>query len=204
MPPRSQPPQNNAASKVALIPLNPDPVASMRIWAVEVVLADKVFTVPALDASRWLEILLAQDLDLEAMFPGFCGPQAVTEVNQLLLDGVVSGDEMEQAICEMIEEVSGRRWWITIRLARVLRMNWEVIGGLLASQGVRPDGVSLSYWLDGTYMTLLNHLVKNADKPQRVTDFCHWLVTPPASVARDQVNEIANSQAFLAAMRASR
>lgn len=200
----SRKPTAPAKSKIALIPLNPDPVASLRVWGADVELGGQVFHVPARDAADWLTVLLADDLDLEAIFPGFCGPDVQVEVNQMLIDGTTDSEQLEKALCELLEEISGRRWWITVRLSRVLRMNWEIIGGLLASQGVVPTGVSLSYWLDGAYMTLLNHLAKNADQPQKVTDFCLWLVTAPASVAREQRDEIADSQAFLAAMRASR
>ena len=188
--------------RITLSPLNPDPVASMRIWGGTVLLGDKTFRVPALDAASWLEVLLAETQDLEQIFPGFCGPEAVLDVNQMLLIGQVGPEDLEKSILDLLEEVSGRRWWITIRLCYALRRNWESAGGELARHGVTPFHVPLSYWLDAAYTTMIR-LILEGQKPKIAEDFTRALTTPPASEGRN-IDEEQNSLAFLAAMRNSR
>lgn len=186
---------------IHLSPVNPDPVASMRIWGSTVTLGDQEFTVPAMDAAGWLEILLAEEVSFEDMFPGLAGPAAVFEVNEMLLSGRVDPGELEQAILDLLEAVSGRRWWITTRLCLSARSNWESIGGELARNGVTPFGVPLSYWLDAAYSTMIDLILKGA-KPKLAAEWSRALTMPPPSENRD-IDEEANANAFLAALKAS-
>jgi hypothetical protein len=151
-----------------------------------------------LDAAEWLKILLAEDLSLEAIFPGLAGPAVVSEINMLMLEGLISDEDLIDAIKDAIEAVSGRRWWITLRLARTLRNFWERVGGELAAHGVTPFGVSLSYWLDGAYAICFRLIAET--EPKRLTEFTQMLVSPPPDEAR-KIDDVAEGNAFLAAMR---
>jgi hypothetical protein len=186
---------------ISLSPVNPDPVASMRIWGADVTLGDQVFRVPAMDAAGWLEYLLADKIVYEDLFPGLAGPAAVVAVNQMLLDGEVSNEDLEQAILDLIEQVSGRAWWVTVKLCFSLRHNWESAGGELARNAVVPFGVPLSYWLDAAYATMIR-LFMEGPKPKDASRWTHELTVPPASETRE-IDDVANANAFLAAFRAA-
>lgn len=188
--------------RINLSATNPDPVASMRIWGADVAVGGQTYKVPAMDAAGWLEILLAETVVFEDLFPATAGPSVVLEVNQMMLAGRVRQEELEKAILDLLEAVSGRSWWVTLRLCFALRKNWESVGGELARNGVVPFGVPLSYWLDGAYTTMIQ-LILGGAKPKLAEDFTRALTTPPPSEGRD-FDEEANSLAFLAAMRGSR
>lgn len=195
-------PTQRGPERITLSAVNPDPVASMTMWGATVSLGGKEFRVPSLDAATWLEVLLAETVDFEALFPGLAGPETVLEVNQMLLAGDILPEDLERAILDMLESVSGRAWWITSRLCYSLRKNWESVGGELARNGVTPFGVPLSYWLDAAYTTFI-YLILHGQKPKTAEEFSRALTTPPPSEGRN-FDEEANSLAFLAAMKGSR
>lgn len=201
MPPRPSG-SGSEGQSIRLAPTNADPLASLRICKVAVSLAGRTWLIPAHDAAVWLEILLDEELDPEAVFPGLCGPQTVVEVNRLLLDGVVTEADMEEAICDAIEAASGRKWWITLRLCRFLRGNWDRIGGELAANGVTPFGVSLSYWLDGAYATAIR-LMLDGD-PRQAAKFTAQLTAPLPGRAKESFDLARNQAAFRAAMAQAR
>lgn len=186
---------------VAIFPTNPDPLASLGITQITVDFAGQEFVIPALAAVAWLKILLAQDLDLEAVFPGLAGPQAVMDVNNLILDGAGSQDELEQAILDVLEVASGRSWWITLRLCVSVRAHWEWVGGDMARHGVTPFDVPLSYWLDGAYVTMFQGILERTGKAQVVSDWTQALTTPPPSQVRAGAQDTVDRDAFLAVMR---
>lgn len=191
--------------RIYLSPSNPDPLASLRLWSVVVELGGKEFTVPSLPAARWLEILMAptSELNPEDWFPGFAGPQAVMDVNNMLIDGVISQDEVVAVIWDVLEAMSGRRWWITLRLCASARAHWEWLGGELALAGVSPFDMPLGFWLDGVYAAMVKGIAERASKPQLVADWTRMLTAPPAQ-SRREFDEKANADAFLAALRGAR
>lgn len=178
-----------------------DPVSSMRSWGAEVAFADRAFKVPAMDAAGWLELLLADPVDYEGLFPGLAGPEAVYEVNQMMLRGQGSEDDLRQAILDLVETVSGRSWWITLRLCFSARSNWESVGGEMARSGIYPWGMPLGYWLDAAYSTMIDMLLKGPT-PKDAANWSRALTQPPVTEAR-QLDEVANANAFLAALRAA-
>lgn len=197
MPGRSTQPQ-----VINLNPINPDPVASLRSWGADVTFGDRSFHVPGMDAAGWLELLLADPIDYEALFPGLAGPDAVFAVNHMIVAGHAGDADLEQAILDLIEAVSGRSWWIALRLCYSVRRNWESVGGEMARMGVYPWGMPLGYWLDGAYSTMIDLILKGP-KPQQAADWSRALTQPPPQESRN-FDEVANTEAFLAALRAAR
>lgn len=195
------PGRRDQAEVIHLSQVGVDPVASMRTWGAEVAFGDQTYRVPAMDAAQWLELLLAQPIDFEGLFPGLAGPQAVCEVNQMILAGQASADDLERAILDLLEAVSGRSWWVTLRLCYSVRSNWESIGGEMARNGVHPWGMPLGYWLDAAYSTMIDLMLKGP-KPKAAADWSRAVTQPPVTEMR-QVDEVANTAAFLAALRAS-
>ncbi len=195
MPPRSR---GSEPEKIRVAPTDPDPIASLDQWAIMVTFAGVDYEIPPLDAASWLKILLAESLDLEAIFPGLAGPRAVSEVNMALFEGRGTDVELVQAIKEAVEQATGRKWWIALRLCRTIRSFWERVGGELAAAGVTPFGVPLAWWIDAAYAVCFR-LIRDTE-PKQLTSFTQSLVTPPPEEGK-KVDEVANSQAFLAAMR---
>lgn len=189
----------DGSETIRLTPTNPDPVASLEIWGATVTLGGVDYWVPPLDAARWLRILLAEDLDLEALFPGLAGPDVVAQVNLALARGDVDDVELVQAIKDLVEQVSGRKWWIALRLCRSVRASWERVGGQLARHGVHPAGMPLSWWLDAAYETCIDLIA--ASDPRKLTRFTQSLVLPPPGEDDREVDEVAQGNAFLALFR---
>lgn len=181
-------------------------MASLRITPIAVDFGAKTFVIPALPAAAWLEPLLSPQVDMEGIFPGLCSSQDRLDVYQMLIDGEASDDELLEAIEQVIEAASGRRWWITIRLCASLRATWDWLGGDLARNGITASDVPLGWWLDGAYMTLVAGMLKGSDESEmrRVSDWNMALTMPPAGLLKAEFDEEENSRAFLAAMRASR
>lgn len=197
-------PRKGEPESAILAATNPDPLASLHTWGITVTLGGVDFVIPALPAARWLELLLAPQVDPEAWFPGLCGPEQEVVLYQLQLDGLVSQEEFEAAIWECLEAVSGRRWWITLRLCMSVRAHWEWMGGALAVRGIRAQDVSLGFWLDAVYALMVEGILERTSSPRRVADWTHALTIPPPQEARASVDEEENGRAFLAAFRAAR
>ncbi len=198
VPPSSEP------QTITLSPTNPDPLASLQIWGVTVELGGRDFVVPALPASAWLQVLLVERPQPENWFPGFLDPGDQLALYEMLLDGSVGDDDFETTVFDVLEEVSGRKWWITLRLCVSLRHHWEWVGGKLALSGLTPFGVSLAFWLDGAYTAMLDGILERSAKPQKASDWTRALTTPPPQVARKQIDDTENGNAFLAAFNAAR
>lgn len=198
-------PRRNSSSEgqtIRLSPTDAEPLASLDLYKVQVTLGESTWFIPALPAAEWLKILLADELDAEAIFPGFCGPQAIIDVNQMIIDEIVTSEDLEEAICDAITAASGRKWWITLRLCRFLRTGWDRIGGELAAGGVTPFTVSLSYWLDGAYATCLRVIEKG--DPKQLTRFTDQLTAPLPGKAKESFDLARNQAAFKSAMARAR
>lgn len=176
-----------------------DPVSSVRSWGADVSFGGQQFHVPAMDAAGWLELLLADPIDFEGLFPGLAGPQAQFVVNQMMIAGDADGDDLERAILDLVEAVSGRSWWVTLRLCYSVRSNWVTVGGEMARHGMHPWGMPLGYWLDGAYSTMIK-LFMEGPKPKQAADWSRAIALPPPSENR-QVDDDANTAAFFAAFR---
>lgn len=180
-------------------PTNPDPLASLDSCELTVRFAGQAYRIPAMDANGWLRILLAEQVHLEHIFPGLAGTEAVAAVNWALVEGRGTEEELVKVIQEVIEVASGRKWWITMRLCRTMREFWDRAGAEMAASGVRPWGCPFSWWLDAAYATCFR-LIQASD-PKALTAFTQALTALPAGMAKQSVDDVAEGNAFLAAMR---
>lgn len=125
-----------------------DPVASLRVWAVETDVAGRVLRIPPLPAADWLPPLMTSS------------PLALLEladdidVGGLLLDKELTAVELTDALNMLIESATGRTPWAAILLASFAREHWHVIGGELARAGVNFESISIGAALDAIYTTL--------------------------------------------------
>jgi hypothetical protein len=124
-----------------------DPLASMRCWAIEITLGGRTFDVPALTAVDWWPVLSSGD------------PSSVLDIiesteddlDELLLTGAITGEEINQALVDVIEEAAGRSRHVSMILVKVAEMYWDSINGALARRGFRWEGQPLGAALDAIY-----------------------------------------------------
>lgn len=142
-----------------------DPAASLRIWAIEFELGGRTFEVPALPAADWLPLLLEGD-PLAVLDLGDLG-----EIDEMILGGEVTSEELGKALTMVIEQATGRSFHAALVLAQVAKMQWPIIGGDLVRRGMRFDQVSIGAALDAIHATILGLLKPEAaEKFQALLD----------------------------------
>lgn len=173
---RTRPPPSGGAGPSApsprvVIPSHThDPVSSLQPWPVELELAGKVYTFPALPAVDWLSVLMADPVDPDRILLDLC-PGG----HEPLFDEDLDQELLGTALLDVIEQVAGRKWWIALRLIGVVRANWNVLGAEMFYRHINPATLSLSAWLD----VMLVITIRAMD-PKDVAMFTSRLEIPPA------------------------
>jgi hypothetical protein len=129
-----------------------DPLASMRCWAVDIELGGRIYEVPALPAADWWAVLAAPE-PLGALLDLI--PEETGDLEDRLLAGEISGDEMTTALTDALEEVIGRPLRAGVVLAEVARAHWPVVNGRLAQRGFRWDVMPIGAALDAIYAMVM-------------------------------------------------
>lgn len=172
-----------------------DPVASFRITPIQVVLGGREFLLGARPAADWLECIF--DGTAYQIIPGWIEDARDRHwINEQALDGIITEDEIDEVTKEAISVAAGRPyWWAFNLLATTGRdaLSWSSIHGSLALHGIHADEVSLGFWLDALYASLLEKMHEQNEK----TSLDTHLETPPAGTAFDEESEGA---AFMALM----
>jgi hypothetical protein len=133
----------------------------MRCWAVEIELGGRVYEIPALPAVEWWPVLASGDLNRVLDFIE-SRPDDPRNVDDLLLSGEFSAEELTEALTDAIEETAGRSFHAAIVLATVANGQWPAIGGALAQAGFRWDEQPLGAALDAIYAAIVERLNKDA------------------------------------------
>lgn len=171
-----------------------DPAASLSLFPVEVEVGGRTFTLPALPARRWVEMLVANDLllMLAAEPEGFVDDEQARQVEDLLIDGTVEMGDLRAALQEAVGVVAGRDWWEAVGLVFTVTadVNWARLHGQLVAAGVDAESVPFGAWLDAMTWLATQHM----DEKQ-LGRFLGVLQTPPVEVGLDEEKE---AQAFLA------
>lgn len=115
-------------------------------------------TIPWAPASAWIDVI-DKDHRTAAVALAQEGREDVA-IGMAL--GEITLAQVERATHEAIEEVTGLRWWIALRLLYASGST-EILGALTLG-GVDPDRVGLGQWCAAVYRTL----TKGADKKQRM------------------------------------
>jgi hypothetical protein len=134
-----------------------DPLASMRCWAIEITLGGRTYDVPALPAVDWWPVLSSGDLGKILDFV-VSTPDDPFNLDDLLLEGELSGPDLGEALKDTIEEAAGRSLHAAYVLATVANAHWAAIGGALAQKGFRWDVAPLGAALDAIYATITSGL----------------------------------------------
>ena len=187
------PSQASGSDRITVPKLNRDPIQSLAPFPVEVTVAGHDFVIPALPASEWLSVLMVEDLALDDVFPGLLSEVDTEAVEDVILLGRLDLDEIEDTILAIIETVSARHWWVTLRLIETARGSWDVLGAEMGLRGVDPSRISLSQWLD-----ILLLVTIRAMDPKEVQMFTMKLEAPPPNVEPDESEMEMSQSAFMA------
>lgn len=176
-----------------------DLVASLQPWPIEDIwIGHQVYRIPAMPASKWLWILLEPDVSLFAIVPGLLEPDAVEHVEDLIIDGSYSREELEDLAWEIVSVAAGRPWWTVLYLLMNAKAvtNSDIVQGELAMHGVDASSMSLAAWLSAVYMVF----AKGMD-PQKKQQFDLSLARPMPGLRVK--SDPARNRAAFAALEAS-
>jgi len=162
--------------------MTPDPLASMRCWAIGVTLGGQEYTIPAAPAVAWWPVLA--DLDATVLLDMIRDP----DLTDRLWQGEIEPSEIGEALIEAVEQASGRPIMASLTIASLAAQHWASINGQLVRDGVRWDVLPLAAVLDAIHSLLLDRFAdgKN-DKTGRLyrDDYLAALETPmPGSGTR--------------------
>lgn len=147
---------------------NRDPVRSLRPGPVAFLVKGKEYEIPALPAVDWLEVLMRPDWGGDDLFV-----ELMPEGISLVLHDL-EPDQSEDLALQVIEEVTGRHWWIAVRLIQTLAQTWDVMGAEAIFNHVDAEKLSLAGWLDAMLVLLMSRL-----KDEDATMFAMQLEAPP-------------------------
>jgi len=147
---------------------NRDPVRSLRPGPVTFVVKGKEYEIPALPAADWLEVLMRPDWAADDIFVELM-PEGIN-----LVLGDLEPDQAEDLALAVIEEVTGRHWWVAIRLIQTLVQTWDVMGPEAIFNHVDVEKLSLAGWMDAMLVLLMSRL-----KDEDTTMFAAQLEAPP-------------------------
>ena len=146
---------------------NRDPTRSLRPTSVIFYWRGREYEIPALPAVDWLEVFMeptwmAEDILLK-LLPGDQG--ALEDIDL---------DDLDNLGLDILEEVSGRHWWVADRLIQSLAASWDVLGAEAVLHQVDPERLSLAAWLDAMLLLTLRRI-----DPEQAPMFTARLEAPP-------------------------
>jgi hypothetical protein len=153
--------------------MNVDPAASMRIWELEIDLGGRTFDVPALPASGWFPVLLEGN---PLLVLDMIEDEALDDV---LLSGQVSPEDLVEVLLVAIEQAAGRDFHAAFVLAQVAAVQWAAISGSLAERGFDWETRPLGAALDAIYAIVMKGLDKEG-----LARFQSLLDNPTSSLIR--------------------
>ena len=171
-----------------------DPIASLRPWPITVTIAGQDYTIPALPASVWLEVLLASRVQVLGVIPGLLGDEDGIELAMRMAEAEVDLDEVYQASLDAIAVAGGRSWWWCLSFAAGMGVAWNTLSGHLILAGVDWDKLSLAGFFDAAYALISRNIPK---EKLQLLDL--ELNSPPAGV-EVPFDEDAEAQAFMTMM----
>lgn len=170
-----------------------DPEATLRCWAVDVDVAGRIYTIPALPARVWILATYGSWADI---VPGLLEGDT-DDLEDGIASGLIDPEECKRAARAALEAAAGTRWWTASRLAHTAG---DAIGSELLLRGVDPDRVSFGAWLLAAYRIATRHA-----KDVEVARLDAELDSPPPDLAPEQWwDDSQTVSGFAAAMTATR
>lgn len=133
----------------------------MRCWAIEIELGGRAFDIPALPAAQWWPVLTSGELSGVLDFVE-SRPDDPLNVDDLLLSGAVSSEDLSQALTDAVEVAAGRSFHAAYVTAIVAGTQWAAVNGALAQSGFRWDKQPLGAALDALYSVIIGLFEKDA------------------------------------------
>lgn len=169
---RADPPEQPSGN-IALPALVSDPIWSLKQWPVLVQMGGEEYTIPALPAADWLPVLMTDDFDPEAVFPGLLIESDQALVEDHLHHGILALEDVHHVSLEIVSTVAGRPWWVALRLIHAAVRSWDALGGDLVRKA-DASVLSLSAWLDVLFLLV----VRGIDDANRTMFLLKLEMTP--------------------------
>lgn len=145
-------------------------------------------------ASDWLGLILAEE-NLGGL-DGLLGEEEHDRIIDDILDGRLDPHALIKAQQDVVTLVSGRPWWVTLRLLYMAQGSWDAIGGYMASHGVNATQMPLQAWMDALLATILKHM-----DPKNHSSMMTKLKMPPKGVDAPKIDEAREADLFRAYMK---
>ena len=129
-----------------------DPVASMRMWAVEIEAGDRLLRIPPLPAADWMPCLMRMDV------MGVLDLAEDVDLDDALMDGEITTEQARDAAVKLLESAAGRTCWTSMALVALATRYWMTVGADLMRMSVKFDQISLGAALDAIYGSLTKGL----------------------------------------------
>lgn len=173
-----------------------NPIWSLQPWGLNIVVGGDHYSIPAQPAAVWLSALMEPDSNWLDIFPGLADGDASDVLTEAVIDDRIEGDELTEVGKDILTEVGGRPWWVTVRLVHAAVTSWNYLGGEIAMRGVDASRLSLAAWLDAVF-----HIMLRAMDQKDHTKFLVSLETPPPSELANVPEPEISADAFGALMR---
>lgn len=145
-------------------------------------------------AADWIGLILAEE-----NLGGLDGLLSEAE-HDLIIDDILDGRLDPYALIkaqqDIISLVSGRPWWVTLRLLYAAQGSWDAIGGYMASHGVNATQMPFQAWMDALLATILKHI-----DPKSHSSMTAKLKMPPKGVDAPKIDETREADVFRAYMK---
>lgn len=167
-----------------------DLLLHLRPCKLDVFFDGVAYTIPALDAVQWMELMDGDYPDLYQVFPGLAGHEAVERVEDALWEGRVTSEEVGELGLAVFAANADRPWWVALRVIHAAKDAWDVVGVN------RAVGMSLAGWLDEIWVKIMEHI-----DPKKKAGWLSDITSPPKGL-KTEVDYDAEEAAFLNAMKA--
>lgn len=163
-----------------------DPLAALGIDASTVLLAEHTFRVEGHSAADWIAVILGGTA--HQVLPNWIeGSHEQWLFSEMFLDGVISDQDTNDVIMELMGVAAGRPGWWAVNLISMAASDndvWATLHGRLMLGGVRATEISLGAWIDALYSCCVDHM----DAEGRMK-FDTQLGMPPAGTPLDEESE---------------
>lgn len=162
---------------------------------IQVSFGEQQFTIPAMNAHQWCQMLLGDPLDPYDIFPLLAGEKAVIAVEDAIGDGEVSSEDVARHALEVVTVAGDRPWWVTLRMLHIATQAWDRIGATLVREGVDARHLPLAAWLNAIWAITLAYI-----DPKSLAAWTHQMEDPPKGW-ETAIDFDEQERAFLAAMK---
>ena len=135
-------------------------------------------------AAGWLAVLLPKDWGLGDVFPGLLEPDDADWVDDQIAQGDISEDDLEAVQLNILSTVTGRPWYVSMRLIQIASGAWDSIGADILTQADAAV-LSIAGWLDVLYLVILRAMDEN-----KTQLFVSELGLPPVGYATEDPQDL--------------